>query len=393
MPLTPGVYIQEVSSGSKPIESVGTSTAAFLGVPTKEGAVLHTPTLVTSWSQFSEKFGGLPKELPNKPEEMDNPYVPEKLLPYAVYQFFAEGGSKCYIVGISDASEATQAEPKKGLKALDPIEDVNMIATPDAKGEKSLMMEGISYCAKRKNCVFIADSNPELLDAQSVQQEYAEAFSTSSYGALYYPWIHSLITPQEVKNKIKVMLPPSGAIAGIYARADSTVGVHKAPAGLKSNVRTARGLAYTMTHGEQENLNANGINAIRSFPGKGIVVWGARTLATTTDAEWKYINVRRLFIYVEESLKRGMQWAVFEPNSPRVWGSIKRNIRAFLWRVWQDGALFGKTEDEAFFIKVDKENNPQPRRDAGELIVDIAIAPVKPAEFVIIRISQKVLES
>jgi uncharacterized protein len=136
-------------------------------------------------------------------------------------------------------------------------------------------------------------------------------------------------------------------------------------------------------------LNPVGVNVIRSIPGSGAVIWGARTLSR--DPEWRYINVRRLFLFIEETIDEGTQWVVFEPNSPILWGKVKRNITAFLTRVWRDGALFGTTADEAFFVKVDAENNPQEVIDAGQLIIEVGIAPVKPAEFVIIRISQKTL--
>jgi phage tail sheath protein FI len=180
------------------------------------------------------------------------------------------------------------------------------------------------------------------------------------------------------------MVPPSGHVAGVWARNDNTRGVHKAPA--NEVVRGAIGLAYSVTKGEQDTLNPNGVNCIRSFPGMGIRVWGARTLSS--NPAWRYINVRRLFNFVEKSIERGTQWVVFEPNDPRLWSSVRRDVTAFLTGVWRDGALFGLSPSEAFFVKCDDETNPADVRDRGQMIVEIGMAPVKPAEFVIFRISQ-----
>jgi hypothetical protein len=160
--------------------------------------------------------------------------------------------------------------------------------------------------------------------------------------------------------------------------------VHKAPA--NEVVAGANGLAIQVTKGEQDVLNPLSVNCIRSFPGRGIRVWGARTLSS--DPAWRYVNVRRLFNMVEESIERGTQWVVFEPNDPDLWARVRRDVRAFLKTVWRSGALFGTTEGQAFYVKCDEETNPPETRDLGQLIIEIGIAPVKPAEFVIFRISQ-----
>jgi phage tail sheath protein FI len=173
-------------------------------------------------------------------------------------------------------------------------------------------------------------------------------------------------------------------MAGVWARNDNTRGVHKAPA--NEVVRGATGLAYSVTKGEQDTLNPNGVNCIRAFPGMGIRVWGARTLSS--NPSWRYINVRRLFNFVEKSIERGTQWVVFEPNEPRLWGRVRRDVTAFLNLVWRDGALFGLTPEQAFYVKCDEELNPPASRDLGRLVIEIGMSPVKPAEFVIFRISQ-----
>jgi len=203
----------------------------------------------------------------------------------------------------------------------------------------------------------------------------------TKYAALYYPWIESA---DMVRGKGTVRVPPSGYVAGVYARTDTERGVHKAPA--NEVVRGATGLPVQVTQSEQDSLNPLGINCIRTFPGRGIRIWGARTLSS--DASWRYINVRRLFNMVEESIERGTQWVVFEPNDQGLWARVKRDVTAYLKTVWNSGALFGATPAEAFYVKCDAELNPPEVRDLGQLIIEIGIAPVKPAEFVIFRISQ-----
>ena len=202
----------------------------------------------------------------------------------------------------------------------------------------------------------------------------------SKYAALYYPWIEVM---DPLRNQ-PMMIPPSGHVAGIWCRTDSSRGVHKAPA--NEVVLGSNGLAFQVTQAEQGGLNQVGINCIRSFPGRGIRVWGARTLSS--DPEWRYLNVRRLFNYVEKSILQGTNWVVFEPNDPKLWDSVKRTVTMFLRRVWRDGALFGRQPAQAFFVKCDEENNPPENRDAGILTVEIGIAPVEPAEFVVFRLSQ-----
>jgi phage tail sheath protein FI len=202
----------------------------------------------------------------------------------------------------------------------------------------------------------------------------------SSYAALYYPWIQVM---DPITNR-PMNIPPSGHMAGIWARNDTTRGVHKAPA--NEVVQGAIGLAYGTTKGEQDTLNPVGVNCIRAFPGRGIRVWGARTLSS--NPSWRYLNVRRLFNFVEKSIENGTQWVVFEPNDQDLWARVRRDIGAFLKTVWANGALFGTTADQAFYVKCDAELNPPESRDLGLLITEIGLCPVKPAEFVVFRISQ-----
>jgi phage tail sheath protein FI len=182
-----------------------------------------------------------------------------------------------------------------------------------------------------------------------------------------------------------ILVPPSGHIAGIYARVDTSRGVHKAPA--NEVVLGALGLGVAISKNDQGQANEQGINCIRSLNGN-ILVWGARTLAGPNDSDLKYINVRRLLLFLRGSIEQGTQWVVFEPNSPALWQKIKRNITAFLTNVWRDGALFGDTAAEAFYVKCDAETNPPALRDLGQVVTEIGVAIVRPAEFVIFNISQ-----
>jgi phage tail sheath protein FI len=202
-------------------------------------------------------------------------------------------------------------------------------------------------------------------------------------GAIYYPWI-KISDPFHKGHQM--FCPPCGHVAGVWTRVGVERGVHKAPA--NEALIGAVALEVEVTKGEQELLNPNGINCIRAFPGRGIRVWGARTLATVGNPSWKYINVRRLFNYLEESMERSLQWVVFEPNDQDLWGRVRRNIAAFLFTEWKEGKLFGMVPQEAFYVKCDAETNPQEMIDLGRLYVEIGVNPVKPAEFVIIRIGQ-----
>jgi phage tail sheath protein FI len=228
--------------------------------------------------------------------------------------------------------------------------------------------------------VAILDTPPNLNPQFAKKWRMDIAGFDSSYATMYYPWIE---ISDPITNRPS-LIPPSGHMAGVWARNDNTRGVHKAPA--NEVVRGATGLAYAVTKGEQDVLNPIGVNCIRSFPGMGIRVWGARTLSS--NPSWRYINVRRLFNFVEKSIERGTQWVVFEPNEPRLWGRVRRDVTSFLRGVWRDGALFGASPGEAFYVKCDAETNPPDSRDLGRLVVEIGMAPVKPAEFVIFRISQ-----
>ncbi len=278
---------------------------------------------------------------------------------------------------------------RSGIFAFDPIDDINIVAIPDLEGDRNSTLAALNYCENRGDCFFIVD--PPLgitpLEAKDYKQgtgTYSGQAFNSTYGAMYYPWV-AVNDPLTGQTR---MVPPSGVVAGTYSNTDSVRGVFKAPAGIADGfLNSVVDIEQLITKGEQDVLNPLGVNVIRKFPDSGIVIWGARTLSNI--AEWRYVSVRRLMLFLEESIDQGTQFVVFEPNDPVLWGNVKRTLTAFLTRVWRDGALFGATPEEAFFVKVDGENNPPEVRDAGQLIVEVGVAPVKPAEFVIIRISQQ----
>ncbi len=511
--LSPGVYVEEVDKGSKPIEGVGTSVAAFVGFTEKlpdpgKFPNPYAPISVTNWSQFVQHFGE---------------FIPGGYLAHAVYGYFHNGGGSAYIAALPGSGNGTEeaaapkaqaalpsgaqpsietltitalqegevsvevskptgedvpedqfnlkvkagskeetfenltfkkgkgvrnvvdvvnkesklvkvaekestltipekapapgdyqlvaaatkavstapvsadvlvgdADSRQGVNGLTVCEDVTMVMCPDAmalyqsgkiskEGVKIIQTAMLDHCANMKDRFAILDCLPDMSPQEVKDWVVNEAGYDSKYGAVYYPWIK---VANPLGNGEGMMVPPSGHMAGIYARVDSERGVHKAPA--NEIVQGAIGLETNITKGEHDSLNPAGVNCIRAFPGRGIRVWGARTISS--DASWRYINVRRLFNFVEKSIEVGTQWVVFEPNDQNLWAKIRRDVTAFLKRIWMEGALFGATPAEAFYVKCDEELNPVEVRDAGQVIIEIGICPVKPAEFVIFRISQ-----
>jgi Bacteriophage tail sheath protein len=279
---------------------------------------------------------------------------------------------------------------RRGMGGLAAVDEVTMVVMPDIMGLASedgddvqirdLQGKMIAHCENMGDRMAILDCPPDMLPQEILEWRMNTAGYDSKFAALYYPWI-------EVQNPLTnqpMMIPPSGHVAGLWCRTDGTRGVHKAPA--NEVVMGANGLGFQITGAEQGGLNKVGINCIRAFPGRGIRVWGARTLSS--DPEWRYINVRRLFNFVSESIMEGTQWSVFEPNDEKLWIQLRIAATNFLTRVWSDGALFGSTPSQAFYVKCDSETNPPEVIEAGQVICEIGIAPVKPAEFVIFRLSQ-----
>lgn len=269
-------------------------------------------------------------------------------------------------------------DQRTGLTAFKTLSDVSIMAIPGIT-DGSVQSALVSHCEGLASRFAILDmpfDSKEVADLQAFKENI-----DSSYAAMYHPWLQCY---DPLANR-KVFLPPSGSMAGIYARTDNSRGVHKAPA--NEVVRNCTGLSIKYNEAEQGKLNPKGINLIRNIPGQGIRVWGARTCSS--DGNWKYVNVRRLFIFLEESIKANTNWAVFEPNDEMLWSRVEGTIRVFLTTQWRNGALAGSTADEAFYINIGKSTMTEDDILNGRLICVIGVAPVRPAEFVIFRITQK----
>lgn len=278
------------------------------------------------------------------------------------------------------------AEPAKrtGLAALmlDPYREVALVYAPAVKSD--IWQAVITHCERQRFRFAVVDAPPNQGNPDSASLD-PRSTRDSKYAAFYYPWV----TVSDPRTSARKNVPPGGLVLGIYARSDSERGVFKAPA--NEVVSGALDLEYHIDEATQEVLNPRGVNVIRQFPGRGIRVWGART--TSSDALWKYVPVRRLFIFLERSIYEGTQWVVFEPNDERLWARVKDTIRLFLRTQWREGALMGTTEAEAFRIACDRTTMTQDDILNGRLICEIGIAPVRPAEFVIFRIFQFTAEA
>lgn len=285
-------------------------------------------------------------------------------------------------------------ERRTGLLGLAGLRDISLIAVPDEVVLQDIRTDLVQQCETLKDRFAILSATEA---EQAGNLATLRTPQDSTYGAYYLPWVR-VLAPHTPEGHL--LVPPTGHMAGIYARVDVERGVHKAPANevvrgivTRDLSGDSKPLRYLLNKQQQDLLNPKGVNVIRDFrpDGRGVRVWGART--ESSDPSWKYVNVRRLFIFVEQSIDRGTQWAVFEPNYEQTWTSIRLSITAFLRTVWRNGALAGVTQDEAFFVKCDRTTMTQDDWDNGRLICLIGIAPVKPAEFVIFRISQKTVEA
>ncbi len=297
-------------------------------------------------------------------------------------------GAPSFLGEEADPDDATKKA--HGLAALGEIDDIAIVAIPDAakqdpEDRSFTIHDGLlAHCQTLKYRIAVVDGPPHA--SMNRVREYRGRFD-SKYGAFYHPWIEildPLERPSQGAPPGRLTLPPSGFVCGIYARSDIERGVHKAPANEVVNGLTK--FEININKGRQEVLNPEGINALRFFEGRGNRVWGARTMSS--DPEWKYVNVRRLFIYLEHSVDKATQWAVFEPNNERLWANVRREVEDFLLVLWKDGALLGEKPEQAFFVRCDRTTMTQNDLDNGRLIVLVGVAPTKPAEFVIFRVGQ-----
>ncbi|MGH3450994.1 MAG: phage tail sheath family protein [Haloechinothrix sp.] len=395
----PGIYVKEEPGGARPIGAVGTSTAGFVGAAPDRDARLGEAVAVNNWTEFTKHFAS--------GQDMAGTELSR-----AVWGFFGNGGGRCFIVNHPEGEALEGGGPRRsGLQLLEAVDEVAIVAAPGHVGVQNY--EAIlTHCERAEDRVAILDAAPDVDDVTRLTEvetlgsgddgsgsaggesgtgdDSAPASARgggglrprqSSYGAVYFPWLmaYDPLSTEVVKTA------PSGHMAGVWARVDTVRGVHKAPA--NEPINGALDLSYLVTRQEQEVLNPKGVNCIRKFGTEGIRVWGARTLTAEAD-EFRYLNVRRLFNMLKESIAEGTMWIVFEPNEYKLWTSIRTEIGEFLTRVWRDGALFGRTPQEAFFVKCDEETNPPEVRNAGQVVALVGVAPVKPAEFVIFKISQ-----
>ncbi|WGV27994.1 phage tail sheath family protein [Halotia branconii] len=367
---TPGVYKNYIISESQ-VKKIRTGVPAFLGLCQKTEIAVNQPQPLKLWSQFEQLFG----------EPLLDSY-----LAYAVRGFFLNGGSLCYVVRLRDANLKAFSE---GLAALAELDTIDLVCAPDimrSPPEKTdpeqvqLMQSAVlNHCSLLGDRFAILDSLPRA-NLEQVQAQRQRL--TQSYGALYYPWIRIVEGPQQSSY----FVPPCGHIAGVYARSDRRIGVHKAPA--NEILQGVVDLEVNLTNAQQDQLNPQSINCLRSFPGRGIRVWGARTLSLEQDQDWLYINVRRLFLTVKRWIELNMTNMVFEPNSNRLWAIIERELTIFFNDLFQQGALNGRLPTEAFYVKCDEENNPPEVRNIGQVAIDIGLAPTVPGEFIVVRIVQ-----
>ncbi len=363
---TPGVFF-ETTSHPQPITGVSPSTVAMLG-PTKRGS--KTPTLITSHAEFLRIYG--------EP-------VPGSHLGVAVKGFFNNGGQRCIIGSVAFvglrwrqvklAAYLGSRNParRSGLSAMEEQDEVALIAIPDERQIPGLTDALIDHCEKLKNRFAVTVLPFGQADAPGLPP-----VRDTRYCAAYGPWIRSQYEasgpPQDY--------PPIGQVLGIYARTDIQRGVHKAPA--NEVVQDALGLEVELTPPQQAELQGRRVNEIRKFPGRGIRVWGARTMSS--DPDWRYVNVCRFGLFLERSIQKGLQWAVFEPNAEPLWARMRGAVELFLFEQWRAGALVGSKPDQAYFVRIGRDTMTAAHLAAGRLIMQVGVAPVKPAEFVILRI-------
>lgn len=371
--VTPGVYTEDVFQ--TPIAELQTGVPAFLGYASRADKIAaNMPQLLTRWSQFEEYFG---------------PPRPDSYLSAAVQGFFENEGQLCYVVRLDDnAADAIQAL-NAGLQTLAILNTIDLVCAPDImrprpanpkpdSDEVHVMQAAVmEHCDSLGDRFAILDPEPSANVDEVVRQQ---SKLTGTNGALYFPWIQVQV-PRRVGSDAN-FIPPCGHVAGVYARTDQRIGVHKAPA--NDNLEGVLDLAINLTNADQARLNPSSINCLRAFPGRGIRVWGARTLSA--DPNWTYINVRRLFLTAGRWVERNMASTVFEPSDARLWARVTRELSAYFNRLYQHGALKGHTAQEAFYVKCDAETNPPEAREAGQLITEIGLAPARPTEFVVVRI-------
>lgn len=409
---TPGVYYEE-KIRAPGIPGFRTGVPAFVGfvdagINQRESS--DTVLDLTRWEQFQQLFGvaGM-----------------SGFLGYAVRGFFANGGERCFVVPVHTNDQdfaAALTRPFSQGGILEDVEDIDLVCVPDAMpiaGPPSrdavidIQSAVLDHCHRMGNRFAILDAFPADANGRysgglrGDKGPWAPVLHwqglPSSYGALYFPWIYVKEHTTRLQNESKatrssatgqsaqpakttdgVRVPPCGHVAGIYARTDGRVGVHKAPA--NEIIEEALDLEIDITDDEQAELNDAGVNCLRSLPGRGIRVWGARTLSGQPG--WLYTNVTRLFLTLTRWAEQNMHELTFEPNDASLWERTRQRISGYCNELFERGALKGRNQSEAFFVKCDDETNPPEAREAGRVIAEVGLAPAVPAEFVIVRLTQ-----
>jgi len=388
--LAPGVFIEAVRPGRGPIVSAGTSTTAFVG-PTGRGP-LQSPTVVGSFSEYQTIFG---------------PALRESLLSISVLHYFSNGGRTAVVVstghaGKRESGRASSADligdanAETGIYALDKLPAnqprANILVVPDCvllsrREHASMIASALALCERNRMFLIIDPPTPRSTRrAVDTVLDWAKRSDSSRHpnAAVYFP---RLECADPSNRSVSMLAPSSGAIAGIYARTDQREGVWKAPAGPDARLLGISDLELSLTDTQMNRLQDAAINSIRPFPRRGLLAWGARAFVTgPDDAEWKYVNVRRLALFIEESLYRGLDWAVFEQNGDALWGQIRLSVSSFMNHLWRKGALLGPSSRDAYLVKCDRETMTQADIDSGRVLALVGFAPLKPAEFIILKI-------
>lgn len=329
---------------------------------------------------------------PRRSDQLENRYALEmtgSVTAFALRDGLLAATQPIVVSGGSDGQEPTAGAHADALLELQTLEDISIVAAPGSSAltdYQGILVALITHVERRRAYQIAVLDTPSGLSVGEARE--TRSTIDSRYAALYYPWVRISnpdVVPSDVITPRELDIPPSGFICGIYARNDAERGVHKAPA--NEVVRGALRFEAQVNMAQQEVLNPAGVNVLRSFPGRGHRVWGARLAAS--DPEWKYVNLRRYFNYVEASIDRGTQWVVFEPNGERLWARVRATVSDFLYTEWRNGALLGTTPAEGFFVRCDRSTMTQSDLDNGRLIVEVGIAVVRPAEFVIFRVGQK----
>ena len=373
----PGIFVKEIPQFRPPIVGVETSITAFIGWSPKGPE--NEAVRVVSFKAYEQVFGGLEAE---------------SLLAFAVEHFFANGGKEARIIRLADGNaplapneslfRTRLMEPGKGVHLLDAVDLFNLLCVPGLTEATSIGLLQ-AFCAERR--AFLIVDSAETATSASLQGgvDPGLAGSEAMNAAFYFPWVNA---PNPLNNLQPEAYPPCGFIAGLYARTDAARGVWKAPAGRSASLTGATGPAQPLSSGESGLLNREAVNCIRFFTPYGTLCMGARTLhgQNSRGSEWKYIPVRRTALFIEESLNRGLQWAVFEPNDENLWKEVVSSVNVFMNNLFRKGAFQGRSAKEAWFARCDRSTTSQVDIDRGVFNLLVGFAPLKPAEFVLLKL-------